>query len=149
MPKKPKLPPAPTEDAAELLVAELVDKETLAPRRFELLHQLKESAIPPGGANVVFDQLKRSRKPFGPEAGLKMLIVSLEGVRPEAGGEPDRSAIEPAAQMLAFLCNIKQNVTTIANLNQLTKKLSDVLGDWESSEAARVSATWVLRRATE
>lgn len=151
--KKPKMPPPPTEDAVELLVQELTQREpeTAMERRVEILLEIREGILRLGGTNVAWLQLSRSRKGYGLHAGLQVLIGMLAGEKVDEAKPPtiDRSSIEPAAQLLAFFCNFKQYAQVIAKTKKLMPALVGVLKDWKCSATARTSATWVLRRCTE
>lgn len=149
MPKKPPVPQPPTENDVELLVQELMS----APpgERGALVFALRDSVQAPGGRNVVWDVLRRTRKPFGKDAGITMLINMLEPLKTETAEASglDRSAIEPAAQLLALFCNFKPHAQAVAKQKKTMAAVIGVLGDWECSLASRMSASWVLRRCTE
>ena len=145
--KKAKQPPAPTENATELLVQDLLEVPEEA--RGELVNAIKADVMDPGGTNVVWGVLCRTRKKLGPNAGLLVLVSMLKPVALDEGSKLDRSGVEPAAQILAFLCNFKEYAKTIAKLKGVFALLVGVLQDWECTRTARVSSSWVLRRCTE
>ena len=151
--KKPKVPPPPTEDAVELLVQELTQREPEATtqRRLEIVLEIREGILRLGGINVAWDQLTHTRKGYGAHAGLQVLISMLGGVKVDEAKPPniDRTCIEPAAQLLAFFCNFKQYAKVIAKIKKMLPVLVGVLKDWKCTGTARASATWVLRRCTE
>lgn len=146
--KKVRQPPAPTENAMELLVQDLLEVQQDA--RGELVNVIKAAVMDPGGTNVVWGVLCRTRKKMGPNAGLLVLLDMLKPVAlDDEGTNLDRSSIEPALQLLAFLCNFREYAKTIAKLKGVFTLLVGVLKDWECTHATRVSCSWVLRRCTE
>ena len=149
MPKKPVTPPPPTENEVELLVQEMVDSPH--EERAAVAEAIRDSVMMPGGVNVAWDQLIRTRKPYGPNAGLQMLVGMLEAVKIDTseGSSYDRSGVEPAVQLLAFFCNFKRYAQSVARLKKIMGALIRVLKDWENSHSARVGASWILRRCTE
>jgi hypothetical protein len=149
MPKKPPVPQAPTENDVELLVQELTNAPPEECRA--LVCALRDSVQAPGGRNVAWDVLRRTRKPGGKDAGITMLINLLAPLKTETseGHGLDRSAIEPAAQLLALFCNFKPHAQAVAKQKKTMAAVIGVLGDWECSLASRISASWVLRRCTE
>ena len=156
MPKKPKEPEPPTENEVELLVQALMSSWASPPEvppegRGDLARDLLDSVQAPGGVNVAWDVLTRTRKPFGKDAGIVALTVMLEALKTETseGSGLDRSAIEPAAQLLALFCNVKPRAQVIVKQKKTMPAVIGVLKDWECSLASRVSSSWVLRRCTE
>jgi hypothetical protein len=146
---KPPVPQAPTENDVELLVQELTNAPPEECRA--LVCALRDSVQAPGGRNVAWDVLRRTRKPGGKDAGITMLINLLAPLKTETseGHGLDRSAIEPAAQLLALFCNFKPHAQAVAKQKKTMAAVIGVLGDWECSLASRISASWVLRRCTE
>lgn len=123
------------------------DAEPIPKTRSEVALLIKETIPTLGGTNIAWDQLSRSRTPYGPNAGLQMLTNMLTAT--DEDGVVDRSGIEPAIQILALFCNFKQYVQTIARLRKIVPALIGVLKIWQNTRQARASSTWVLRRVTE
>lgn len=150
--KKPKIPSAPTENAIEEAIDKLVSFDRYdTKKRSAILVLIKESLPLPGGVNVAWLLLGRNRPKWGADAGLKVLVEMCEAVPLDDNKPPklDRAGIEPAVQLLAFFCNMKDYAKTICKMKGIMLILMKILQDWECSHTARISASWVLRRCTE
>mmetsp|Transcript_63480 Transcript_63480/g.149433 ORF Transcript_63480/g.149433 Transcript_63480/m.149433 type:complete len:575 (+) Transcript_63480:160-1884(+) len=99
----------------------------------------------PGGVFLVWDQLCRTRKNFGSQAGLIALVEMLNA----KADKYQTAGHEPAVQCLATFCNTKEYVMVIGKIKKIFNGLMNILSEPTASFKAKESASWVLRRATE
>mmetsp|Transcript_16021 Transcript_16021/g.32018 ORF Transcript_16021/g.32018 Transcript_16021/m.32018 type:complete len:554 (-) Transcript_16021:265-1926(-) len=135
--------PVVVDDAADSMVAALV--AAMPDKRPAEATKLRGMLFEPGGVVIVWDQLCRTRKNVGPQAGLLCLVEMLNARQDKY----QMAGHEPAVQCLATFCNWKEYVVVIGKVKKVMHGVMNILSDPNQSLKAKESASWVLRRTTE